>query len=79
MDVVQGLDDGVHVGDDLVRGTLVKVQVYPAGQDRDNGTRNNKDEHFQRPLTHPGRVTLWSSYESVFSFIIYPPDTRERG
>ena len=61
MDVVQGLDDGVHVGDDLVSGTLVEVEVDPAAQDRDDDTHNNKEEHFQSPLTHSGQINQFAT------------------
>ena len=43
MDVVQGLDDGVHVGDDLVCGALVQVEIDPAAQDGDDDTHNNEE------------------------------------
>ena len=43
MDVVQGLDDGVHVGDDLVCWALVQVEIDPAAQHGDDDTHNNKE------------------------------------
>ena len=62
MDVVQGLGDGVHVGDDLVSGTLVEVEVDPAAQDRDYDTYNNKEEHFQSPLTLSGQINILATF-----------------
>ena len=69
MDVVQGLDDGVHVGDDLVCGALVEVEVDPAAQDTDDDTHNNKEEQFQSSLTHSDRVTLFATYLLYFQIV----------
>ena len=76
MDVVHGLDDGVHVGHDLVCGTLVEVEVDPAAQDTDDDTHNNKEEHLQSPLTHSNRVTLFATYCILR---LYSPDACEGG
>ena len=54
MDVIQGLDYGVHFVDDLVSWALVEVEVDPAAEHREDHTRSNKDTAFQRPLTHSG-------------------------
>ena len=55
VDVIQGLDYGVHVVDDLVSWALVEVEIDPAAEHRENHTRSNKDTAFQRPLTHSGQ------------------------